>query len=113
MSVSALGLVALVSLISVLAYRYRAGRHHPHSRLGDSVSDAGPGTGAPTVSVYGAECPAVRTAGGAIYVNGGGVILMEDDTIRLGGRSFTVTELRKTDGGRGDGVLIVGLRELP
>lgn len=107
MSVSLLGLVALVSLISVLAYRYRAGRHHPASRPDDSP------TGAPTVSVYGEECSAVRTAGDALYVTGSGVLLMEGDTIRLDGRAFTVTELRRSDGRRGDGVLVAGLSELP
>ena len=107
MSVSLLGLVALLSLISVLAYRYRAGRHHPASRPDDSA------TGVPTVSVYGERCPAVRTAGSAIYVTGNGTVLMEGDTIRLDGRSFTVTELRRTEKGRGGGVLIVGLSELP
>ena len=115
MSVSLLGFVALVSLISVLAYRYRAGRQHPASGSGEGASDEARRTGgdAPSVCVYGEECSAVRTAGDALYVTGSGVVLMQDDTIRLDGRSYTVTELRRTKGVRGDGVLIVGLSERP
>ena len=112
-SVSLFGLLALISLTVVLAYRYRVGRQHPRVPEGGSGSDGVLPEDSPTVCVYGEECPAVRTAGSAIYVTGGGVVLMEDDTIRLDGRSFTVTELRRTAGGRGEGVLIVGLSELP
>lgn len=112
MTVSLLGLVALVSLVFVLAHRYRSGRQHPPSS-NDDPTRYGTDPGVSTVSVYGQECPAVRTAGDGIYVTGDDVMLMEGDTIRLGGRCFTITEMRRTDRGRDGGVLIVGLSELP
>ncbi len=113
MSVTLLGLLALLSLISVLAYRYRSGRQHPPSPAEESAPDAGRDTVVSRVSVYGEECAAVRTAGRGIYVRGDGVVLMEGDTIRIDDRSFTVTRLRRTRERRTDGVLIVGLSELP
>lgn len=113
MSSSLLGLLALISLVLVLAYRYRAGRHRPREPEGGPGSEGGGGEGSPTVSVYGQECTAVRTAGSGIYVAGNDVILMEDDTIRIDGRSFTVTRIGRTRDGRTDGALITGLRELP
>lgn len=108
MSTSLLGLLALISLMLVLAYRYRAGRQHP--RVPEGV--VGSREGSPTVCVYGEECAAVRTAGSGIYVTGDDVVLMEDDTIRVDGRSYTVTGIRRP-GSSPDAVLITGLRELP
>lgn len=113
MGIPLLGLVALLSLIFVLAGRYRAGRQHPPSLPDGPDRDSGRALRSPSVSVYGEECAAVRTAGGGLYVTGNGVVLMEDDTIRVDGRSFTVTEIRSVDRGRAGGALIVGLEELP
>lgn len=113
MSSSLLGLLALISLVLVLAYRYRAGRHRPRGPEGGHGSDSAGRGGSPTVSVYGQECMAVRTVGSGIYVTGNDVILMEDDTIRVDGRSFTVTRIGRTHDGRTDGALITGVRELP
>lgn len=113
MSSSLLGLLALISLVLVLAHRYRAGRHRPRGPVGGHGSDGARREDSPTVSVYGQECTAVRTAGSGIYMAGNDVILIEDDTIRVDGRSFTVTRIRRTHDGHTDGVLITGLRELP
>jgi len=114
MTISFLALVALVVLLVALASRYVRGRHRPSRLRGDVDSGPAYGTGrSVAVSVYGTRCRGRRIEGYGLWIDGRGVDPVKGDTIRVEGRPYTVRSVRRTNGDRGEGGLVVELGELP
>ena len=114
MVTSFLALVALVVLLVALASRYVRGRHRPSRLRGDVDSGPASGTGrGVAVSVYGTRCRGRRIEGYGLWIDGREVDLVKGDTVRVEGRPYTVRSIRRTNGGRGEGGMVVELGELP